>query len=312
MKIVTLTMNPGLDKSARVKQVMPDDKLRCHSSRVEPGGGGINVSRAIQRLGGDSLAVYPRGGYNGDLLSDILSEENVSSETVPIERPNRMNLAFSEEKSDRQYRFVFPGPSLQTGEWKSCLERIKKVSRDAEFIVASGSLPPETPDDFYALLANVADEITVKLIIDARGTPLRKALQKPVFMIKPNVREFSQLCGTDLNDKGDIDRVAKDFLKNFELRHLVISLGSGGALWISENNHHYFRSPTVPIRSKVGAGDSMVAGIVLKLGLGENISTAIAYGVSAGAAAVTTPGSELCTKEKTDEFFEKIKNEIGD
>ena len=301
-------MNAGLDSAAGVKRVMPDDKLRCTSPRVEPGGGGINVSRAIKRLGGESLAVYPQGGCNGEELHKLLQKEEIDSDPVPVEQSNRVNLTFSESESERQFRFVFPGPSLKKQEWQACLDKIKACQDEECIVVASGSLPPGVPGDFYRKVTEILQGSSARLVLDAHGEDLREAVDRPVFLIKPNIREFSQISGSDLQEEGQIESVARNFVQKSQITYLVISLGSGGALLVTEDDNQYFRSPTVPIKSKVGAGDSMVAGIILKLQQGEKVKTAVAYGVSAGAAAVTTPGSELCTREKTDELFKVIQN----
>ena len=148
--IATLTINPSLDISATVDHVVEDSKLRCSPPLYKPGGGGINVSRAIRNLGGASLAVYPAGGPNGSRLVALVAQEGIDHHPVAIEEQTRENISIFEQSGGRQYRFVMPGPILRETEWRMCLDALFSLRPLPDFIVASGSLAPGVPDDFYA------------------------------------------------------------------------------------------------------------------------------------------------------------------
>jgi 6-phosphofructokinase 2 len=193
MKIVTLTMNPAIDQSALVDRVVPDRKLRCKPPTFEPGGGGINVSRAIQRLGGESLAIYPAGGSMGEFIEEMLNSQKLNHDVVKIDGRTRQNLMVYEESTDQQYRFGMPGPRLNKNEWRQCLKATLKVKPKPEYVIASGSLPDGVPEDFYARLADLCKENGVNLIVDTSGEPLRRAAKADVFLIKPNLRELKYL-----------------------------------------------------------------------------------------------------------------------
>ena len=304
--IVTITANPVLDKSADIEQVAPDRKLRCRPPRFEPGGGGINVSRAIQRLGGKSLAVFTAGGPFGEMFEHLLDEEEVSSHSIRISGNTRESFTVFERASSQQFRFIMPGPELSQAEWESCLSAVIEMSPMPEFIVASGSLPPGVPEDFYGLLAEAINGTDSKLIVDTSGVELRAAVDHGVYLLKPNMRELKHLAGEEIETEEDQERVAEQLIQEGNAQVVIVSLGAAGALLVAEGVSERIRAPTVQIRSKIGAGDSMVAGIVLALSRGRSLSEAARYGVAAGAAAVSTPGTELCPREKTDSLFKKI------
>ena len=299
--ILTLTMNPGIDKSSRVDNVVPERKLRCERPRHEPGGGGINVSRAIGRLGGKSVALYLAGGRTGQTLGDLLEREGLDHVPVRIEGRNRENLIVREESTGQQFRFGMPGPDVSEIEWQQCLTTMSGIDPRPEYIVASGSLPPGVPQDFYARTARLAKEMGARMVLDASGEPLALALREGVFLVKPNLREASGEPGYE----GWAARIAGSGGSEV----VVISLGAAGAAVVTAEGCEHLRAPAVPIESKVGAGDCMVAGIVLSLTRGLALMDAVRFGVAAGAAAVMTPGTELCRREDTERLYERMVSE---
>jgi len=305
-RIVTLTMNPTIDKSASVPHVAADRKLRCESPRHEPGGGGINVSRAIGRLGGESLALYPAGGPIGHMLRDLLDQEGVEHLPVEIEGMTRENLTVLDESADRQFRFGMPGPTLQEEEWQRCLDQLSTTEPEPAYIVASGSLPPGMPQDFYARVAHLGKDVSSRVIVDSSEEPLSAAADAGVYLLKPNMRELGQLAGYDIGDESEQEAVARELVENGQAEVIVVSLGAAGALLVSKRRLARFRAPTVSIKSKIGAGDSMVAGIALALARGQALEDAVRFGVAAGAAAVTTPGTELCRRQDTERLYERM------
>jgi 6-phosphofructokinase 2 len=302
--IVTLTLNPAIDKSAAVDQVVAERKLRCSRPRYEPGGGGINVSRAIRRLGGKSIAIYPCGGATGDTLQELINREGLDHRSIPARKPTRENLVITERSTGRQYRFGMPGPGISKEEWEQCLSVL--YSMKPYYVVASGSLPPSAPDDLYAQIAHIVTDIGSKVIVDTSGQALRSAIETGVYLIKPNMREFGELLSKDITDEAEVKKAAMQLVEKGRSRVIVISLGAGGALLVSEEGCEHVRAPTVPIVSKIGAGDSMVAGIVLSLARGNSLQDAVRFGVAAGAAAVMTAGTELCGREDTERLYRQM------
>ena len=304
--IVTMTLNPAIDKSSSVAHVVAERKLYCKPPLFEPGGGGVNVSRAIKKLGGASMLLYPAGGLTGKRLQELLDKEGLNHRPFPIEGVNRESLVILEESTGQQYRFGMPGPELDKKEWEPLLQELATMEPSPNYVVASGSLPPGVPPDFYAQLVRIGKKRGAKTIIDVSGEALEAALQEGVFLIKPNVREFRELVGEEIKQESQIKAEAKKMVKSGRCEVLVISLGAAGALVVSEKFAEHILPPTVPIISKVGAGDSMVAGIVLSLARGKPLRESLLFGVAAGTAAVMTPGTELCRREDAERLFESM------
>lgn len=290
--IVTLTMNPSLDVSADVERVVPDHKLRCSSPDHGPGGGGVNVARVARRLGAEVRAVLTAGGPVGAGLVDLVEAEGVDCVPVPIEGMTRQNPTFSETGSDRQYRFVLPGPRLTEPEWSACIDAVASTEPAPSIVVASGSLPSGVPSDLYARLVRTLDG--TRVVVDASGAALREAAAVGPYLLKPNAAELTQLAGHPITADEEFEAAADQLVADGAAEVLVLSLGAGGAYLARRDGPGVsLRAPTVPIRSRIGAGDSMVAGIVTGLTRGWTVEDAVVLGLAAGAAAVMTDGSEL-------------------
>lgn len=305
--IVTLTMNPAIDKNSSVDTVVPERKLRCSSPTYEPGGGGMNVTRAISRLGGDSVAVYPAGGPTGEMLEGLMQEEGLAHRAIPVRALTRENLVVFEQSTGQQFRFGMPGTSLEHAEWQQCLDTVSNIQPRPGYLVASGSLPPGVPTDLYRQIGQVGSALGTRVIIDASGDALHQALQEGVYLIKPNIREFGELVGREFTDEHDLETEAASILNSGRAEVVAISLGPGGLLAVWRGGRQRIQSPVVPIQSKVGAGDSTVAGIALSLARGWPLVEALRFGVAAGAAAVMTPGTELCRLEDTERLYRQMQ-----
>jgi len=309
LPILTLTLNPALDVSAQVPAVVPENKLRLEAVRYEPGGGAINVARAIRKLGGETNVLFPAGGSSGRQVAELLAEEGVSAAALSIGGATRESLTVSETTTERQFRFVMPGPSLAEKEWRACLEALAAQGAPPEIIVFSGSLPPGVPEDFAAHVVAVGRKLGSKVLVDTSGAALARTVTAGPYLLKPNLREFLKLTGTVEHTDESLVRSARRLLARSETHGIVISLGVGGAMLVTGEAALRFASPVVPIRSRVGAGDSMVAGIALALARGESLENATRFGVASGAAAVMTPGSELCRRTDAEALYNEIRQQ---
>jgi 6-phosphofructokinase 2 len=310
--IVTLTMNPAVDWSVQTPRVVPEHKLRCEAPRQDPGGGGINVARVIRELGGRALALYPVGGLAGQRLHTLLDESGIEHDPLPIAGSTRESWSVLETQTNAQFRFVLPGPELRTDDWRRCLKRVSAAEPPPRYVVASGSLPPGVPDDFYARLADVARALGARLALDTSGPALREGAKGGVYLLKPNLRELGQLAGEDLSDEAEQERAARTLVDGGMAQVVVVSLAAAGVLLVSADVTERIRAPTVPIRSRVGAGDSTVAGIIVGLAQGDDIRRAVRRGVAAGSAAVMTPGTELCRREDAERLYARLLAELRD
>ena len=291
--IVTITMNPAVDKSTTVDKVFPEHKLRCTAMITEAGGGGINVTKALNKLGGDSLAVFPSGGINGKILESYLSSKHISFQTIPLDVETRENFVVSETVSHTQFRFVLPGPVLSQKEADACVDLLLNIRPRPEIVVASGSLPPGLTEDFYARLASVVRQMGAKYIVDSSGRPLQLAVQEGVYLLKPNLGELASLAGKSKLQLHEVEEAAADIIRRGQATLVVVSLGASGALLVTKEHRERIPAPTIKKLSTVGAGDSMVAGMAWMMIQGKSQREMARFGVACGSAATMNSGTQL-------------------
>ena len=301
-EIVTITLNPSIDKSAKTAELIPDQKLKCFDIKFEPGGGGINVSRAIKQLGGTSKAMFIAGGYFGNFFIDLMKQNDLLYENFKIKNNTREGFIIYDESNSNQYLFDVEGPHVEAKEWQGFLKKIQKLQA-VEYLVASGSLPPGVPVDFFGRLAKIAKTKGAKFIVDTSGDSLKIALSEGLYFFKPNLRELKNLIGFHESDLEIVKQKAMEFLNLYKCEAIVISLGADGALLVSKKLTEYIASLKIKKMSSVGAGDSMVGGIVLSLSRNKSMAEAVRYGVACGEAATLNPGTALCKKEDADALY---------
>jgi len=234
--VVTLTMNPSIDLSVSVERVAPFHKLRSSDERRDPGGGGINVARVLKRLGADVTAVYPSGGALGQLLRQLVDREGIAELTIPISGETREDFTVVERATGYQYRFILPGPRLSEHEWHACLAKFDALDRRTSFVVCSGSLPPGVPDDFYGRVVQAAKLASTRIIIDSSGPSLRAALQRGVYLVKPNLNELRSLFGEQLQTQADWIKACRSLIDKQQAEIVVLTLGEQGALLVTGND----------------------------------------------------------------------------
>lgn len=307
MSIATITLNPCIDKTCRVERVVPEHKLRTEDVRRYPGGGGINVARVIRRLGGDVRALWSCGGSTGELLSELLDAESVSHDPVRIEDHTRENLIVRDDSSNEQYRFVMPGPVLTQEERTRWMQSVSQCSA-RRLVVFSGSLPPGASLDWFAKLIKSVPA-KARILVDTKKKALTKAMEAGVYLVKPNIRELEDIAGRELENDAQIIETAREIIERNPVEVLLISLGRGGAILVTPNETERLHAPTVKIRSKVGAGDSMVGGLAFALDQGRPLADAARLAMAAGAAAVMTEGTDLCHRQDVERLYECIRED---
>lgn len=304
-KILTITVNPALDIYSRVEKVEPDKKMRCEAPKMDPGGGGVNVSRVITRLEGSTKAIYTRGGHTGNIYSDLLDKENVNQEPVEIKNDMRQNLAVNETEGGDLYRFGFPGAKLEQSEYEELLNKISS-EKNADFIVASGSLPPGAPEDFYAQIAKRTKKNDQKFVLDTSGKALAAILDEGAYLIKPNEEELQDLAGEKAENREEQKRLLKKLLDKYPIEVIVLSLGEEGAILATHDKTKHIPALKVEAESSIGAGDSMVAGIVCSLSQGNDIQKAVIYGLACGTATIKSPGTDLLKKGDAEKLYKEM------
>lgn len=284
-------MNPAIDVNTEAEEVHTNQKVRCEKPDYDPGGGGINVARVLQRLGVNSDALYLAGGVTGNLLEVLLEEENVSGKRMEIEEMTRENTSIIDRSTGEQYRFVLPGPTIREKEWKKTLERIKEMITEYDVVVGSGSLPPGVPVDFYAQIADLVLKKGKMYILDTSGDFLIEGVKNGASFIKPNQEEFESL--KKMTDSASNEELINKLFEH-GIKNIIHTLGKDGTILINQDGKKKFQPPKIEVNSSIGAGDSFVGGLVAGLINGMDAQKAVCYGISAAASTLKSAGTDLC------------------
>lgn len=303
--IVTLTVNPALDKSASFSGLIAEQKIRCEEPRYDAGGGGINVSKAIHRLGGESLSVFTSGGPIGKMLEECLKKETTPTQVIPVQNWTRENFVAFDKHTKSQYRFGFPGASLSEKEQQQILSKIKETT--GNYLVLSGSLNEGLPADFYQKIIQLTKESNTKIIVDTSGAALEKALESGVYLVKPNVGELAKLIGVEKLEMEEVANAAKKLIAIGSAEIVVVSLGPQGAVLVTKDQTEFVPAPNVVRKSTVGAGDSMVGAMVWALSQEKSLKEVVQWGVACGSAATMNEGTQLFKIEDAQRLFQWLQ-----
>lgn len=292
--ILTVTVNPALDVSTAVAAVTPEHKLRCEPARQEPGGGGVNVARVASRLGANVRAVVVVGGPTGSTVVALMEAEGLDVVPVVVDAETRQCLAVTERSTDRQFRFVLPGPAIDEVAIGRLGDELDGLSGGARpVVVISGSFPEGTE---AGALSELIERLRLTdVVVDTSGAALAEAVRSGVFMIKPSARELAAVVDRPLVTEADVIAAAKEVVADSSVGAVLASIGAGGAVLVQRDGRSVrLRAPAVRVRSAVGAGDSLVGALATGLARGEELVAAAALGVAAGTAATLSEGSGLC------------------
>jgi 6-phosphofructokinase 2 len=292
--ILCITLNPTLDLSNEVDRVVPTHKVRVRNQRQDVGGGGINVARVVAELGGAADALVFSGGASGTILEAGLKALPVGVHVFPMAGDVRIAFMVYEQQTGQEYRFVPEGPLVSEAELQPLLDFLE--THPARFVVASGSLPRGLAADTYARMARIARRTGARFVLDASGDVLSAALDEGgIFLFKPSLSELEKLAGQSLSIEA-ASQFARDLVARGSVENVALTLGADGAMLIHAEGVYRMPAIPVPVRSAVGAGDSFVGAMVWALSQGQGMREAFRFGVAAGAAAVMTPGTELCRR----------------
>jgi 1-phosphofructokinase len=286
--IITITLNPSVDRTVEIDTLTRGAVMRANSVRVDPGGKGINVARALARNLHKTRAVVPKGGSEGDHLISLLAAEGIDTVEVPIGAAIRSNITVVEPDGTTT-KFNEPGAPFTAAELSRLVDAFLSAAAGAEWAVVSGSVPPGTPEHFYADLLGMLAGIGTPTALDSSGPALASALVACPVLIKPNREELSELSGRRVSTVGDALDAAESLLHN-GVRTVLVSLGSDGALLVTSDGAWHAEAPVDQPRSSVGAGDALLAGF---LAAGADGPAALMEAVAWGAAAVSLPGSRM-------------------
>lgn len=305
--VLCIALSPTLDVSSETERVVPMRKTRTSQQQWAPGGGAVNVARVIQRLGGHPDLLYCSGGQVGKIFDECLARFNIPRVRVGIDGETRIAFMVAESSTNLEYRFVPESPSLDPQTLKSILETVENFQ--GRYIIASGSLPADTPVDTYVTMARFARRSNKRFILDTSGAALAATLKEgQVFLVKPSLGELEQFCGHSLDTDG-VSKAAHELVTSGAAEYVAVSMGAQGAVIASSSGVRRLTTPEVSVRSAVGAGDSFVGGFVSSLVSGETVDEAFLMASAAGAAAVMTPGTELCRADDVESLRPRVRFE---
>ena len=307
VKVVTFTPNPAVDIATSVAELVPSHKLRCGPVRRDPGGGGINVARVVQRLGGEAVAVYASGGGTGSELQALLDREGIRHQPVTVAAHTRESFNITDGSSARQFRFVLPGEPLTEAECSACIAAAALLLANGDYFVASGSLPPGAPDDTYARAVGAAKKAGAIAVVDTQGAPLNLALQEGVGILKASARELAGYLGTMPQDVAGWREALVELTHSGKASTVIVTLGEGGALLVGARGAWHAAVPRVEGSTTVGAGDSFLGGLLVKLAAGAREDAALRYAAAAGTAALLTSGTGLCMPAEVERLSAKVE-----
>lgn len=302
--IATLTMNPTIDVAYDVDEVYHTHKMRCSGAQYDPGGGGINVARVFVRLGGHAECYYLSGGATGAALDGLLDMHQLVKRPVRIAGQTRVAFNAHETSSNKEYRFIAPGPEVAESEWQAMLDLLADARCD--YLVASGSLPPGVPDNFYAMLAERANVQGCRFVLDTSGAAMAQGLSGGgVHLVKPSAGELRALVGRELANRDDLAGAAMELVETGKAEMVAVTMGHEGGVLATASGPQFAAAIEVEARSAVGAGDSFLAAMVWALAHGRDPLDAFRYGMAAGSAAVLTPGTDLCRPADIEKLYQK-------
>jgi 6-phosphofructokinase 2 len=304
--ILTITLNPAIDKSTVTDLIEPEAKQRCSDVLNEPGGGGINVSKALKKLKAESIALFPAGGHNGEKLKSLLKAEEIPFHSIDSLVETRENWVVLESETNHQFRFTFPGKSIEESVFKNLIDDIRSFS--PTYVVASGSLPPGLPAYFYGLIVKTANSVGAKCIVDTSGPALQALKGKHAFLIKPNISELCKMLNVDSLQNNEVHDAAQQAVRDGFAELIAVSMGPEGAWLVTADEKHFAAAPAVKKKSTVGAGDSMVAGITYMLQQQQPLQQVINFGVACGSAATMNEGTQLFKIEDVHKLYEQINS----
>jgi 1-phosphofructokinase family hexose kinase len=305
--ILTLTVNPAIDRTVITDRINYEDRVYVRSSFEQAGGKGINAALVVQGLGAPVLALATAGGRTGKRMAELLESSGLPIALIPIRNPIRCNLTISDMQG-LTLKLDETGPEISPAEEK----RIERVTRQrlegANWLLLCGSLPPGMTPDFYARLVQIAREKNVRTLLDTGGEALRLGLQARPAVVKPNKHEAERLLNRPLLTRQHSVEALHD-ISRMGAEMVVLSLGSDGAMGVSSNGSYHALAPEIKLACPIGAGDALAATCIWALSQGHPFPEALRWGVAAGTAAAATPGTSFASFPETQQIRDRVQLE---
>jgi 1-phosphofructokinase family hexose kinase len=306
--IFTLTLNPAVDRELTVPAMEFDSVLRADESRVDFGGKGFNVSRLLKGMEVPNTAVGFLGGNAGELLQKGLKSLGMGTDFVWVTGETRTNVSIVTRSHDRYIKVNEMGPLVETAKQTELLDKIDVLAKRGDWWVLAGSLPPGVADDFYARVVKVLNKHEARAILDTSGESLRLGCAERPYLVKPNIEEAHTLTGLPMNTSAEIAMAAAE-IRKMGAQNVVVSMGKAGALLQTPEGTWLAHSPKIKEKNPIGAGDSMVGGLVWALSQGSALKESLRWGVASGAATASLSGTEVGSRPLIEELFSQVRFE---
>jgi 1-phosphofructokinase family hexose kinase len=306
--IYTLTLNPAVDRELTVPAVEFDSVLRASEARLDFGGKGFNVSRLLKGMNESSIAVGFLGGNAGELLQKGLQSLGIGTDFVWVSEETRTNVSIVTQSHDHYIKVNEKGPLVNESKQKELLDKIDSLAKSDDWWVLAGSLPPGVTNDMYAHVIQVLNKHDARAILDTSGESLKLGCAENPFLVKPNAEEAHALTGLPMDTPDEIVAGAAE-IRRMGAQNVVISMGKAGALLHTSEGTWLTHTPRIQEKNPIGAGDSMVGGLVWALTQGINLKEALGWGVASGAATASLPGTEVGSRPLIEELFSQVRFE---
>jgi 1-phosphofructokinase family hexose kinase len=306
--IYTVTLNPAIDRELTVPEVQFDSVLSAVKSQVDFGGKGFNVSRLLKSMGMPSTALGFIGGRTGERLRHGLQALDIATDFVSITDETRTNVSIVTEKHDHYIKVNEKGPLVDESKQRELLDKIGSIAAGGDWWVLAGSLPPSVPDSFYAQIIEILNAHQAITILDTTGESLRLGCEARPFLVKPNAEETQKLTGLPVETTAQIVLAAKE-LRKMGAQNVVISMGRKGALLQTADESWLVHSPKIQEKNPIGAGDSMVGGLVWGVSQGYSLKESLGWGAASGAATASMSGTEVGSRALIEELCQQVKYE---
>jgi 1-phosphofructokinase family hexose kinase len=306
--IYTLTLNPAVDRELTVPAMEFDSVLRASESRVDFGGKGFNVSRLLRGMNESSTAVGYLGGKAGELLEKGLQSLGINTDFVWVSEETRTNVSIVTQSHDHYIKVNEKGPLVDESKQKELLDKIDSLAKSGDWWVLAGSLPPGIANDFYARIVKVLNKHRAQAVLDTSGESLKLGSAEKPYLVKPNKEEAHALTGLPMGTPSEI-AVAAAEIRRIGAQNVVVSMGKAGALLHTAEGTWLTHSPKIKEKNPIGAGDSMVGGLVWALTQGIALKEALGWGVASGAATASLPGTEVGSRPLIEELFSQVQFE---
>lgn len=304
--IITLTLNPAVDKTIYLDDFTKGTVNRVQEVRKDAGGKGINVSKVVAKLGGQTTALGFLGGAPGEFISTTISNFNIKQDFVHLEDETRTNMKIVDKFNCEETEINEPGAEVNAQQLEELEDKVIKTATAEDSVVLTGSLPPGVADDIYADLINKLQAKDIKAFLDASGTALEEGVKASPYLIKPNISELETLVGQELLTVEDMIAAAEK-LQEQGIEIVVVSRGGEGSLIVSKEGNFKVTPPDVEPNSTIGAGDTLVGALALKLEAGVSLKEALEYATAASANSVTKAGTQLCKANEVEELLEEVE-----